>query len=269
MRVIADQRDGQEAARFRGGERLIWSYLVCETGGASLKECRDAPGIPAVGTIPAGLPANAVVVYKVARPDPAGARVFVHIEDGRSDGLPYETFRATDSTGLQGSSTEVHPGTFEQLQVNLTDDSDGAKKTITVSYPIATRRIVLQGLFAERPPAAIQMLPNRVNGSPYLAYGRGFWKCTLGESEYSNRDGLYRVTVAIETTQEANWMSLHVARDDTGNHVEIPPAVLTTLRNNATSDNGYVYGIAYNSNGVLQVGMHPVANFAVLGETFG
>lgn len=268
MRVIPDITNGQESSRFRGGERLVLSYLVCEADGASLRECRDAPGIPNIGDAIPGL-ANSRVVFKTARPvSPGMARCFVHVEDGTSEGIPYETFRVTDTTGLEGSTTEVHPGTFRQFRVNMTSDVNGAKKTATLSYPIATRRIILEGLFTERPPGTVQSLANKVNSDAWQGMNRGFWRCDLAECSYSNRDGLYRVVVACSTKQSENWMSLWIARDDNGDHREIPEPILDLVRAAATG-NGYQYDIVRNGSGILQTGLYALADFgAVLGDSF-
>jgi hypothetical protein len=260
VKVKRDLVQGQEANAQILGERIVEPWLVSEAGGASLRECRDAPGIPAVGDYHERA-TNARVVNKFARAVAGGmCKVYVIWETPAVRlAVPYESFKMTDTTGLTSSQTEVHPKDYEQLLVWMTGGT-GRQKTATVSYPIATRRLTFEGLFVERPPDSVRLLANKVNHAEWEGLPRGYWHCNFVEAEFSNRDNLYRVSVSVEShAGEGPWWTLWIGRDDSGEHKIVPASVLAAMRARA-----YDWDIITQTDGVLLAGMYDTADFGVL-----
>lgn len=269
MNVIAGTVEGHEVAAVKNGHRAVRTYLVTQTGGATLVQCRDATGIPTMGSVDPEL-AGAYLIYKVARAvAPGVARVYCHYETptitsgGGGGGGGIETFAASDDTGQTGSITEIHPFDSHQLLVfnGGSAVASQAHQTASISYPKSLRRLTYRGLFADRPSSAVRRLVNHVNDRSYQEYPAGYWLCDHVSSSYSSRDGLYQVTVSMVTQQEEPWWSYWIANGPDGKHVTIPPKVLRDSRTKV-----YEYKTVNNTYGFLQTGLYPVADFqSVLG----
>lgn len=286
LSVTWDIMDGGEiAAHVRSGGRIVRVGHVRGITSTSTTAPTALPDIlafaPAYGEpYPDPRYSSFVVVYVTARGIPGTrgtmARLYVHYESPRLAGAaPIESFAIEDVTTLVAEPTQVIPGTLTPMLVNLeTDEPDpdadpqpATVKMVTATYPRTYRAVVLYGLFNTRPSTTIRYAANCVNHSTWEGLPRGYWRCEGPRVRYSNRDGLFAVSVGFLSKGDQpgeDWSTYSFARDDLGEYVKPTETLMNTLK-----AQDYEFGKRWSTRGVYKAGLYRTANFsAIFGDTF-
>lgn len=176
-------------------------------------------------------------------------------------GQPEETFFAEDVTTLSTGTTQLMPGSLEELRVSfgstVTGSDLNAGETATVSYPVSLRSLVISGMFTSPPDIALQTAIRSVNAETWMGLPPGYWWYSGIRVAYSNSDNRYRVTITCTTKSEEDWSTYAATRNPTdGKFVSVPSTELATLRQQT-----YARGIRYQKYGLLKVGLFRMVNF--------
>ncbi len=259
----------------------ITPALFTDKKTALIKAMETAPGIPLLADqLDATNYPQYRCVFRIARPIPSTggqcAWVYLHYETPNTSGTPLERFAAEDVTTLVSEATNVFPGTAQQLLCSTDDtlpvyDAGGAlfanERPITANYPRVMRALVLYGLFADRPNTSVRKAANKVNDAEWAGLPKGYWRCEGPRVRYSNRDGMYAVSVGFlakgdEDDEGADWTTYEVPRGADGSLLKVDSDDLQDLY-----DGDYEYGVRSDTNGLWAGGLYKLWDFgAVFGD---
>lgn len=171
------------------------------------------------------------------------------------------TFILSRRTTIVEVTAEIHPGTGEAMVVEWqhpTDISFRVKRTAGFRYRRPHQVVVADGYYVGEPPAAMVNALGSVNNDTWRGKAIGYWLYS-GQSDVT-RDfgGSYNITLELETRVTVDWSDYELFGNHQGRNLTIDPTDLSILR-------GLPYSFdVKKQNGIMRVGLYPLADFIAL-----
>jgi len=168
-----------------------------------------------------------------------------------------------DSSTLSMVNSQLHPDGFTPIYVQWINPNDPNAKTIkkvaNVRSPLPMRHVTFKATVDFQASNDFLSAFGSVNHDTYRGLPKGYWLYTGIEGE-SLDDGItYTFTATISTKQREDWSEVNFLVDDRGQPIPLPEADVEALRSKP-----YEYSIDNSTNGVVKVGMAPLADFTSL-----